>query len=139
MLDSIGSRITKARLFRNLNQKELAQMANITESSLSRYENEIREPKSSALISLAEALNVSTDYLLGITDDMEIKSISLGDKSDTEFEDICNETMKKFMSGNVMFNGEPASKEALEAILSNMKIGMACAFEEQRRKRNRNK
>ena len=56
MLDSIGSRITKARLFRNLNQKELAQMANITESSLSRYENEIREPKSSALINLAEAL-----------------------------------------------------------------------------------
>ena len=42
-MESIGCRISKARRNLDLKQKELALKANITEASLSRYENGIRE------------------------------------------------------------------------------------------------
>lgn len=137
-METIGYRISKARRHMNINQKELATKANITEGSLSRYENDIREPKAAALTQLAEALNVSTDYLLGLTDDMEVQSNSLADKSNEEFEEIYEATKEKFESGNIMFNGEPASKEAIDSMLQAMRMGMLLALEEQKKKRNKN-
>ena len=65
----IAERITKARKELGLNQKELAKKANLTEANLSRYENGLREPKSAVLARLADALEVSTDYLVGLTDE----------------------------------------------------------------------
>ena len=62
-METIAQRISRARRYLNLNQKELAKRANITEASLSRYENGLREPKSAVLSRLADALEVSTDYL----------------------------------------------------------------------------
>ena len=136
-METIGYRISKARRHMNSNQKELATKANITEGSLSRYENDIREPKAAALTQLAEALNVSTDYLLGLTDDMEVQSNSLADKSNEEFEEIYEATKEKFESGNIMFDGEPASKEAIDSMLQAMRMGMLLALEEQKKKRNK--
>lgn len=136
-METIGYRISKARRHMNINQKELATKANITEGSLSRYENDIREPKAAALTQLAEALNVSTDYLLGLTDDMEVQSNSLADKSNEEFEEIYEATKEKFESGNIMFDGEPASKEAIDSMLQAMRMGMLLALEEQKKKRNK--
>lgn len=137
-MESIGYRISKARRFMNINQKELAKRANITEGSLSRYENDIREPKAAALMQLAEALNVSTDYLLGLSDEMSVQSSNLSDKTNDEFEEIYEATKEKFESGNIMFNGEPASKEAIDSMLKAMKMGMLLALEEQKKKRDKN-
>ena len=117
----------------NMNQKELALKANIPEGSLSRYENDIRKPKPKALIQIADALEVSTDYLLGISDKMEFKSSSSLDKSYDEFEDIYEDTIKRFTSGNVMFKGEKASKEAIDSMLQAMKMGMLLAKEIQKK------
>ena len=136
-METIGYRISKARRHMNINQKELATKANITEGSLSRYETDIREPKAAALTQLAEALNVSTDYLLGLTDDMEVQNNSLADKSNEEFEEIYEATKEKFESGNIMFDGEPASKEAIDSMLQAMRMGMLLALEEQKKKRNK--
>ena len=136
-METIGYRISKARRHMNINQKELATKANITEGSLSRYENDIREPKAAALTQLAEALNVSTDYLLGLTDDMEVQNNSLADKSNEEFEEIYEATKEKFESGNIMFDGEPASKEAIDSMLQAMRMGMLLALEERKKKRNK--
>ena len=136
-METIGYRISKARRHMNINQKELATKANITEGRLSRYENDIREPKAAALTQLAEALNVSTDYLLGLTDDMEVQNNSLADKSNEEFEEIYEATKEKFESGNIMFDGEPASKEAIDSMLQAMRMGMLLALEEQKKKRNK--
>ena len=60
-METMGERIAKARMYMNLNQRELAKKANIAEPTLSRYENGIREPKSAVLARLADALEVSTD------------------------------------------------------------------------------
>lgn len=64
-METVGNRITKAREVLGMKQKELAVKTGIPISSLSRFENNIREPKSQALAKLSSALGVSVDYLLG--------------------------------------------------------------------------
>ena len=72
-MESLGKRISNIRKELNLNQKELAEKCGITEATLSRYENDLREPKSEAIVKIANALNVTTDYLLGRTDERHSK------------------------------------------------------------------
>ena len=48
-----------------LNQSQLASKAKITESAMSNYIKGIRTPNSEVLLRIADALDTSTDYLLG--------------------------------------------------------------------------
>lgn len=50
---------------RHITQKQLAEMANVTESAMSYYANGARTPRISVLSRLAGVLGVTTDYLLG--------------------------------------------------------------------------
>lgn len=138
-METIGYRISKARRYMNINQKELALKANIPEGSLSRYENDIREPKAAAIIQIADALEVSTDYLLGLTDEMEIKNNSLAYKNDVEFNELMASTEKEFLTRRVLYDGEPVTQEAIDNMLHAMKIGMLLALDEQKSRRNKNK
>lgn len=135
-MDTIGYRISKARRHMNINQKELAKRANITEGSLSRYENDIREPKAAALRQLASVLNVSIDYLLGFRDEMEVRP-TLSDKTNLEIEEYINKVSEDLISGNVMFDGEPGNKEAIDSMMKAMRMGMLLSLEEQRNKRDK--
>lgn len=64
-MDTLGKRILKLLNEKNLTQKELAKIVGTTEVSIGRYINDKREPNATMLASIASALNVSTDYLLG--------------------------------------------------------------------------
>ena len=68
-MSTIGERIKTARLDRGINQRRLCELANITETTLSRYENGTREPQAANIGKIARVLNVSTDYLIGTNDD----------------------------------------------------------------------
>lgn len=52
---------------RGISQKWLADEANTTEATISRYINGIHQPNIKLVISVAKALGVSVDYLLGLT------------------------------------------------------------------------
>lgn len=67
-MGSIGKRILDLRKQLNLSQKELAERTGITEATLSRYENNLREPKAEIITKISDVLECSTDYLLGRTD-----------------------------------------------------------------------
>lgn len=60
-----SNRIKQLREEKELTQKELADMLNINEKTIYRYETGIYEPSASALIKLSQIFNVSIDYLLG--------------------------------------------------------------------------
>ena len=62
------SRIKELRENRRLIQAILASELNITQQSLSKYERDITTIKIDILKSIAEYFNVTTDYLLGISD-----------------------------------------------------------------------
>ncbi|MGE7094257.1 helix-turn-helix domain-containing protein [Lysinibacillus sp. NPDC048646] len=56
---------------RNISQKDFAKQIGVSSTVLSRYESDDRKPDYDTLQSIADYLNVSTDYLLGRTNDLE--------------------------------------------------------------------
>ena len=68
-MKNIGERIVYLREQQGISQKELAKQLGITAASLSRYENNIYDPKGNIIINLSKILNTSSDYLLGMTQD----------------------------------------------------------------------
>ncbi|MFW6377585.1 MAG: helix-turn-helix domain-containing protein [bacterium] len=60
-----NKRLKQLRKENNLTQKELSEILNIGESTLSHYENKDREPNFDTLIKIADLFDVSLDYLLG--------------------------------------------------------------------------
>ena len=52
----------------DLTQQAVANFLNIKQSTYSQYENEKRQIPNEALIKLAKYYNVSTDYILGVSD-----------------------------------------------------------------------
>lgn len=63
-----GSRLKQLREEKNLTQEQLGKELNITKHTISKYENNVREPEYYHLIKIASFLQVSIDYLLGKTD-----------------------------------------------------------------------
>jgi len=64
-----AQRLKQARNKRGLTQRELAQLCGFEGSLVSRYESESREPSVSTLLKLSEVLNLSMEYLVGLTSD----------------------------------------------------------------------
>ena len=63
----ISSRIKSALAMNNTLQRELAKQLNVQENIVSYWCKGNRTPNASQIIQIANYLNVSTDYLLGIT------------------------------------------------------------------------
>jgi transcriptional regulator with XRE-family HTH domain len=64
-----GRRIAQLRAEKKLNQSELASIFKIAKSTISMYELEKREPDIDIIIRLAAYFGVSTDYLLGVSNE----------------------------------------------------------------------
>jgi transcriptional regulator with XRE-family HTH domain len=64
-----GERIREQRKRLGLTMKQLGEKINAAESTVSGYESETRKPDIDTLKKLAKLFGVSTDYLLGETDD----------------------------------------------------------------------
>ncbi len=65
----LSVRLKELRKEKNLTQGELAKIAGLTTSCISMIETGQREANAHTIYSLALALKVSSDYLLGIEDD----------------------------------------------------------------------
>ena len=61
------NRIKDLREDADLKQSELAEATGISQKTLSNYESGRTNPDSYAIIKLADFFNVTTDYLLGVT------------------------------------------------------------------------
>lgn len=64
----IGERLLELRKDAALTQGELADILSINKHSISSYERDKSEPPDEIKASIARHFNVSTDYLLGLTD-----------------------------------------------------------------------
>ena len=64
---TIGERVMLMRRRRGLTQADLAQMAHMSKTALNRFENGMQSMYVERLATLARLLNVSADYLLGLT------------------------------------------------------------------------
>lgn len=75
-MERMGERILRLMRENEYTQKELARMVGVTESAMSRYLNNEREPKAEVIANLATALNTTSDYLIS------------GKESDEDFAEI---------------------------------------------------
>ena len=65
----ISERIVSLRKERAISQKRLAEICSLTEVAIQNYESGRRKPSYDALLLIADAFNVSLDYLVGRSDD----------------------------------------------------------------------
>lgn len=63
-----ADRLRFAREGRGISQRELSKICGIAQNLISRYESGLTDPSASTLARIAYELNVSTDYLLGLSD-----------------------------------------------------------------------
>lgn len=66
----IGDRIKQAREFRELSVNQLADKLLVHQSVICRWESNRTSPVAKTIISLCLALQVSADYILGLSDNL---------------------------------------------------------------------
>lgn len=76
----MGERLKNLRISKNLTQKQVAERLGIAISTLSGYELEEKHPSYFILMKLARLYDVSTDYLIGMTEKRNIDVTGLSEK-----------------------------------------------------------
>lgn len=110
--------IRSARKKVKLTLKELGKMVGVSESTMSNYETGKREPDFDTLRKFSEILEVSIDYLLGITDDPTPPSV---DRTEAEAWEI-RERLRRDPSYRLLFDAaDKASPDHLKAAAAMLK------------------
>lgn len=110
-----------------LKQKEMAEKLNMPSNTYNGYETGKRIPALDVAKNIADALDVTTDYLLGRTDNRKLNTKD--ERSiQKDLKDIIND-FKTGQAGPAFFNGQELSEKDLEvlevgmeAILTTLKI-----------------
>src|SRR5215470_560210 len=83
-MKTIGERVKAAREKRGMKQAELARRLGCSVNALSMLEhNAISDPRASRIIGIAETLQVSADYLLGLQDEAQPSPSTARQRVDT--------------------------------------------------------
>lgn len=71
--ENFARAVLARRIEKNMSQKELAEKANITECTMSRYMKCNRTPRADAIIRIAKTLECSTDDLIMFSKHVELE------------------------------------------------------------------
>ncbi len=63
-----AERLKELRLEKDLSQRSLAKLLNLSYSAIKQWESETRTPNAEAIVVIAKFFDVSADYLLGLSD-----------------------------------------------------------------------
>ena len=139
MKKDTSTRLQELMHIKNINQFDLCQRTGIPKSSMSMYLSGERSPRQNRLSQIAEKFNISEAWLMGYdvpmerTDSLSDETLSQKDKRDIL--DIISSTKAELLSQEgLMFDGDPASPEAIESILNAMEIGMEMAKKKNKEK-----
>ena len=102
-------------------------------SSINKFNKNI--PSVDKLQQIADFLGVTVDYLMTGEIPAEKKEASLTPRDERDIEKILDQTREQLLSQEgLMFDGQPASPEAVESILSAMQVGMELAKKKNKEK-----
>lgn len=118
---------------RNVTPYKVSKLANVTQTALSNWKTGKSTPSAKTLQKLADFFNVSIDYLM--TGEEPNKETSNLTRRDTkEITDAISDMEVFLNQDGLMFDGNPASPEAIDSILSAMKIGLEMAKQKNKEK-----
>lgn len=101
------NRIREIRKSKNLSQAKLANILDVSASTIGMYEQGRRKPDKDMLLKLAQVLDVSVDYLIGASDIMERFDVDL----------LANEISERLIENPaLMFNSEFYTEEELSEL-----------------------
>lgn len=107
----------------------------ITTATISNWKAGRYVPKADKMQKIADYFGVSLEYLMTGKENPEIKDSSLTAKDQRDIEKIINQTRNLLMDQEgLMFDGDPASPEAIESILTAMQIGVEMAKKKNKEK-----
>lgn len=92
-----GKRISDLRKHRGLNQEQLAEKLSVSPSTIAMWETNKRALKDDSLKQLADFFDVTTDYLLGRTDNKEKKPSLIANHTEDNLTDAQKEEVKNFI------------------------------------------
>ncbi|MGF0096419.1 helix-turn-helix domain-containing protein [Peptoniphilus sp. SGI.035] len=86
-MGNFQTRLRELRMKNNLSQLELSKILNISNVTLSQYENGVRKPDINTISEFADYFNVTTDYLLGRSSNpnQSIKTNSKAEELEEDF------------------------------------------------------
>ncbi|MBS5763561.1 MAG: helix-turn-helix domain-containing protein [Lachnospiraceae bacterium] len=111
----------------------------VSQSTLSDWKRGVSTPKIDKLQKIANYFGVSVEYLQTgkeseITDKKDMSTSTLTKRDTKQIEAILSDTEALLKQEGLMFDGDPASPEAIDSILSAMKIGMEMAKQKNKEK-----
>lgn len=123
----------------------LSRELNINRSTMSMWKSGKITPKAETILKIADYFNVSPDYLMGIEGQFApnkepkkvqffVSSTYQDAKYSKDINEILFNTEELLKQDGLMFDGNPASPEAIESILSAMQIGMEMAKKKNKEK-----
>lgn len=93
------------------------------------------KPSMEKVQKLADYFNVSVDYLMTGKEEPTKKDITLTSKDERDIEKILEQTKKQLLTQEgLMFDGDFATPEAIDSIISAMQIGMEMAKKKNKEK-----
>lgn len=110
-MKEFGERLKQLRVKRNLTQDEFGLIFEppLAQSTIGTYERGLRQPSLENLVVISRYFNVSTDYLLGITD--EITTINTyKEENPKELRDFLNKN-------KVLFNGSELNEDEKQRMI----------------------
>ena len=91
----LNEQIRLLRMQRGINQIELANNLGVTKQSISNWENDNIMPSAEMLIKIAKYFNVSTDFLLGLSNENVLKTEGLTELQIAHIQALINDLRKK--------------------------------------------
>ncbi len=130
---TVFERIEQLRKSQNLSQGKLEKELGFSNGSISKWRNST--PTYERLQKVADYFGVSVEYLMTGEDSSDKKEVALTPKDERDIEKILGQTKEQLLSQEgLMFDGKPASPEAIDSILSAMQIGMELAKKKNKEK-----
>ena len=105
----------------------------VSQSTLSDWKLGKVTPKSDTMKKLADYFGVSIDYLMTGKEGIE-KEPQLKPRDEKDIKEILSSIEQLLKQDGLMFDGQPASPEAIDSILSAMQIGMEMAKKKNKEK-----
>ncbi len=112
---------------------KVAKEAGVTQTALSNWKSGRSTPTTKTLQKIADYFGVTIDYLMNGEDDAE-KEPQLKPRDEKDIKEILSSTEQLLKQDGLMFDGQPASPEAIDSILSAMQIGMEMAKKKNKEK-----
>lgn len=125
----------KLRDEKGVKDADVVRETGITKSTFSDWKSGRSKPKNEKLQKIADYFGVTIDYLMTGKEPEDQNETTLTAKDQRDIQKILDQTREQLINQEgLMFDGDPASPEAIESILAAMQIGMEMAKKKNKEK-----